>query len=503
MIKEENRKWWILAAMTTSISMIFVDVTVLPVVLPTLKREFNISELSLQWVINAYTLALTVLVLAGGRLGDMLGLRKSFCIGLAFFSFASALCGLSPSPEWLIANRALQGIGGAFMIPATQGIIFHHFPPHQRGKAIGLFVSIGSIFLALGPLVGGFLTQYLSWHFVFWINLPIALIGFCLTMLTTPPMQGTKERFDFWGWIAICIGISSIVVALMQSQLWGWGSLRTLALLSFGAAVLFTLYHFRRRAPLSIIDFALIKQHSFIGGSGCIFIAQFILIVTVFWAIYFQNILGLDPSQAGILTFASNLPVLFGAPMGGFLVDRYGPRLPVITGLFLILFSLCWFMLFSVHENLWHLLPTLLPFGLGVPMIFTPSSVALFHEVAPEKRGVASGLNATFRQLGATLAMAFFGTFFSTMQSHVVSTELSKDPQTAILDPEIISGLLAKTPLALKTVKQLSPTDAQLAWEAAKTAFITAFNFINFSAACVAVIGLFFARKFLKDKPIH
>ena len=183
-LTEQNRKWWILAAMTTAISMIFVDITVLPVVLPTLQRELLISDLELQWILNSYTLVLAVLVLAGGRIGDMWGLKKSFCFGTVTFALGSALCGLSHSGWWMIFSRTLQGVGGAFLLPATQGIIMFHFPPHQRGKAVGLFVSIGSIFLALGPLIGGALTTWASWRFVFWINLPIAAAGLLLTLYT-------------------------------------------------------------------------------------------------------------------------------------------------------------------------------------------------------------------------------------------------------------------------------------------------------------------------------
>src|SRR5581483_5579340 len=288
MLTEENRKWWILTAMTTSVSMIFVDITVLPVVLPTLQRDMQISDLGLQWIINAYTLVLAVFVLIGGKLGDILGLRKTFSIGALCFATTSAMCGMSTTEWWLIFSRALQGCGAALLLPATQAILISNFPPHQRGKALGLFVSIGSIFLALGPLIGGSLTTYLSWRYVFWINLPIAAIGLLLTYYAVPYIRGTKHALDIRGFVILAAGIASSVVALMQAQIWGWLSPLTLGLLLIGALSLITLFRRKHKPHASIIDFELIKKKSFIASASSIFANQWIIMVTVFWVIYFQ-----------------------------------------------------------------------------------------------------------------------------------------------------------------------------------------------------------------------
>lgn len=502
-ITEDNRKWWILAAMTTSISMIFVDVTVLPVALPTLSRELHIDQLGLQWVVNAYTLVLSVLVLAGGRLGDMWGLRKTFCLGLVFFALSSALCGISHSEAWLVFSRGLQGIGGALMIPATQGIIMTHFAPHQRGKAIGLFVSIGSIFLSLGPLIGGSLTQYFNWRYVFWINIPIAALGLLLTLISTPPMLGRRGKFDFLGFFAMAIGGTSLITALMQSQHWGWLSLSTLSLLAVGIVFLVILYQLRLRKREHIIDFALGKKRSFIGGSGSIFITQFALMITVFWAIYFQNILHYSPSQAGLLAFLSNFPVLFGAPLAGFLVDRLGPRIPVMTGFTLMAFSVACLLVFEAHENMWRLILTLIPFGLGSPMAFTPSSVAMYAEVPLDKRGIASGMNAALRQFSATLGLALFGTLFGTIQTYHMGKQLALNPNTAILNVQDMDTLLSKSPQALKAVEVLSPVDSTYVYTVARDAFLSGFFWINSVSMLFLLGGAFFAYRLLKNRPLH
>ncbi len=326
--------------------MIFIDITVLPVVLPTLQRQLQLHDLGLQWVLNAYTLSLAVLVLAGGKLGDMWGLKKAFCVGIFIFAGASAMCGLSDTEAWLIFSRALQGVGGAFLLPATQGIIISHFPPHQRGKALGLFVSIGAIFLALGPLIGGFLTSYLSWRYVFWINLPIASIGILLALYSIPPMQGKKQAFDYRGFFILSCAIASAVVALMQAQNWGWSSPMTITLLCIGACSLWFLFKRKHKPHASILDFELMGKKSFIASATSIFCNQFIVMAAVFWTIYFQNILGFSPSKAGVYSFLANLPVLIAAPIGGYLVDKCGPRLPVMSGFGLVFFALAWFLTF-------------------------------------------------------------------------------------------------------------------------------------------------------------
>ena len=502
-ITEDNRKWWILAAMTTTISMIFIDVTVLPVALPTINRELNISDLQLQWVVNAYTLALTVCVLAGGRIGDLWGVKKSFSFGIMLFALASLLCGFSQSPLWLIANRCLQGVGGAFLLPATQNIIFSSFPPHQRGKALGLFISVGSIFLSLGPLIGGALTQYASWRYIFWINIPIAFIGLALAFVTVQKTPAVKEKFDFFGFVTIGIGISSIVIGLMQSQNWGWDSLKTLSLFLLG--ILFLILHFKihMRTVHPLIDFSLFKKRSFLGGSFCIVISQFLFMSGIFWAIYFQNVLHFSPSKAGLLAFSANLPVIIGAPVAGFLVDRFGPRLPVIIGYGLILVGLVMFLFFINHENMPHLLFALIPFGIGAPMTLSPSSISLLSDVPPEKRGGASGLSAGMRQLSATLGLAIFGTLFTSVQYTQLTKSLGSNPSTASLNARTLEGLLSKAPAATQIVDSLPKATATFVTESATEAFIRAISSINLLGIAIACLGVFIAWRFLKNRPLH
>jgi EmrB/QacA subfamily drug resistance transporter len=501
-LTEENRKWWILAAMTTTVSMIFVDITVLPVALPTLQREMHISDLGLQWIINAYTLALAVLVLAGGKVADMWGLRNGFCFGTLTFAGASALCGLSQVEWWLILSRALQGVGGAILLPATQGIIISSFPPHQRGKALGLFVSIGSIFLALGPLIGGNLVTYLSWHYVFWINLPIATVGLLLALYAVPRMRGKKEAFDIPGFLILSTGIACLVVALMQAQEWGWSSPATLILLFLGFFSLTFLFRRKHKLRTSILDFDLLRKKSFISSASFIFCNQLVVMVTVFWAIYFQNILGFSPSKAGAYAFMANIPVLFAAPIGGILVDKFGPRLPVMTGFGLIFFSLGWFVSFLHFENIYLLMPTLLTFGFGVSMIFTPCFVSLMNDVPAEKRGNASGMTSALRQFSSSLGLAIFGTLYSSVYLAQLGKLLQANDSTATLSPLQFEGLLSRSPEAMHNMQQLPSTVAHYIFESARISFLDAFFWINLVGALIAMSCVVLAYKIMGNHTI-
>ena len=499
----QNRKWWILSTMTATISMIFIDITVLPVALPTLQRELGFSDLGLQWAINIYTLVLAVLVLAGGRLGDMWGLKKAFCFGLIVFAVASAACGFSQKEWWFIFSRALQGLGGAFLIPATQGIIAAHFPPHQRGRASGIYVSIGSVFLAFGPLIGGTLTSYLSWRYVFWINLPIAAIGFLMALFIVPSMKGKKETFDMRGFLILVLGLSGVIIGLMQAQNWGWLSIPTLSFLSIGSFFLCFLFHRKHKKHATLIDFALIRKKSFIASISVIFCIQLLAMVTVFWAIYFQNILGFSPSKAGLFSFAANIPVFFMAPVSGFLVDRFGPRLPVTIGFGLIIFALSGFLIFSHLPNVWLLIPTLLLFGSGSPLIFTPSFVALRNATSATNQGIVSGTAATFRQFGATLGLTLFGTIYTSTFLGKLGKSLQENSTLSSLDPTQFEGLLSKSPQALHALGELSSSNANYVLDAAREAFLKGFSYINILATIVALIGMIIALRLLKNTPAH
>ncbi|MFL5858090.1 MAG: MFS transporter, partial [Solirubrobacteraceae bacterium] len=223
---ESNRRWWTLGAMCFALFMIMLDNTVVNVALPSIQRDLGASLSSLEWTVNAYTLTFAVLLVTGGRLGDIFGRRRMFLFGVVTFALSSAAIGFSPSDAWLIAGRALQGIGAAFMMPATLSIISNAFPPQERGKAIGTWAGVSAMALAIGPVVGGFLVENVSWQSIFFLNVPVAVLAVFVTLAATRESrdESSTHHVDFPGVSTITVGLSALVLALVEGNSWGWGS---------------------------------------------------------------------------------------------------------------------------------------------------------------------------------------------------------------------------------------------------------------------------------------
>lgn len=477
-----SHKWWVLIAMTSCVSMIFIDVTVLPVTLPTVQHELNLSETSLQWIVNAYILVLATLVLAGGRLGDRFGRRRIFCWGVLLFGLSSAFCGLSFNEPSFIFSRALQGVGGAMLFPATAAIIVDTFPEGERGRAIGIYTSVGSVFLAIGPFIGGLFTEYLSWRYVFWMNLPIAAIGFLLTMRFVDKSLTHFQKFDWPGFMTFSTGLVCIIVGLMQTHNWGWTDPIVLSLMISGVILLAFLGFVDRKVEHPYIDFKLFQNRVFTGTIIAIFCTQFVVMVTVFWNIYFQNALLFTPAETGLLNLICNAPLIITAPLGGYISDRYGPKLPTMLGFTIVAASFIWFLQVYDTKNIPLMLSALIPFGSGIPLIFTPSFTTLMEGVPERKRGLASGTANMIRQFGATLGFAIFGSIFLSL--------LDQRLLRAQINPEQFSGLLAKTKTAMSAFNDLSNEAQAYVWQSTVKASSDAFWGINLLALIVTILGL-------------
>src|SRR5881409_2299470 len=231
-LNEDNRKWWTLAAMCFALFMIMLDNTVVNVALPSIQRDLHASISGLEWTVNAYTLSFAVLLVTGGRLGDLFGRRRMFLFGVVLFAASSAFIGLSPSDAWLVTGRTVQGVGAAFMMPGTLSTISNTFPPEERGKAIGTWAGVSALALAIGPVVGGFLVENVSWQSIFFLNLPVAVAAVVVTLFATHESRDetAPPSVDIPGVAAITVGLASLVLALVEANGWGWGSARIVGL---------------------------------------------------------------------------------------------------------------------------------------------------------------------------------------------------------------------------------------------------------------------------------
>ena len=251
-ITEENRKWWTLGSMCFALFMIMLDNTVVNVALPSIQSDLDASLSALEWTINVYTLTFAVLLVTGGRLGDIFGRRRAFMFGVVVFALSSATAGLAPNATWLVGSRALQGIGAAFMMPATLSIITNAFPAHERGKAIGTWAGVSALALALGPVVGGFLTEQVSWRAIFFLNLPVAALAVFVALFAVKESRDSTvpRTIDFAGVGTLTVGIGALVLALVEGNGWGWGSPRILALLATSVAGLVAFFVVERRVEV-------------------------------------------------------------------------------------------------------------------------------------------------------------------------------------------------------------------------------------------------------------
>lgn len=410
-----QNRWKSFSALIPAAAMAFLDQTILPVALPTIQIEFQASDTALQWSIDAYLLMIAVFVLAGGKLGDRIGHRRNLMMGISGFIICSILCGLSTNITMLIIARAFQGISAALIFPSQTALVARIFPLKHRGKATGMIVSISSLFMILGPLVGGYFTQAASWHWIFWINLPIGLIGLWLIGSFLPPSEPGKGKIDLPGFFFFAIGSSSLTISFMEAADWGWISLKTLVAFLITAIAGFLLLRRERYSLHPFLDLTLFKRPVYSAININVTIIQFIIMITVSRIIYIQEILGYSPLQTGMIAFASSSPIFFFAPIAGFLSDRYSPKLPIAIGYLSLIYSFMWLGFFST-PSLFSLLLPLTAFGAGLPLIFTPSYSSALASVSPQKSGVAMGIILTFRMLGGTIGLALIQLFISSVE---------------------------------------------------------------------------------------
>lgn len=499
-ISEKKRKRLILLAMTSSTSLIFLNATLLPVALPTIQRELVVSMSSLQWIINAYLLATAVFVIAGGRLGDLFGHRRLFCIGVAIYSISSVMGAMAGSGWWLIMSRAIQGTGGALMSPAGMSLIIHAFPENERGRAIGIMVAIGSLFLSLGPFIGGAFTQYLSWRWAFWINPPIALYGIFMVLKAVPKSAPLKESFDFPGFIALALTITCLTLALMQGKVWGWGSWQVVLLLLMALCFFIAVRGLEYLAKNPFFQFSLFKNRTFLGGCVLILCAQFLLMITVFWPIYFQRIVMDSPMVAGLIIAVGTVPLMLFAPISGNLADRKGARLPLLIGYGLLFLCFLWFSYFLSYQIVTILFPALFAFGAGISFVMTPASAATLSSVPKSKTGVATGMYNTLRFTGATIGVAVLGAVQVNVQDSLFENAMKNNPATASLNPNLYEGLLNSLPKSVNAAAALEPAVSNQVQQALIKSSTIAFSTINLVTAAVALLAFLMTLVFFKKK---
>ncbi|MEM8587316.1 MAG: MFS transporter [Pseudomonadota bacterium] len=416
LISENPRKYWLLATMGLVLGVVLLDETVVGVALPTMIRDLGLSTVGSHWVVNAYLLVFAGLAAAAGRLGDIVGIKTLFIIGLAIFGLASLACGFAQSGAWLIAARAIQGVGAAIVFPASLAVITHAFPPEQRGMAMGVYSAVGTSFLALGPFAGGFFSDVLSWRWIFWINPPIviAIAAVVVALLRDPP-RGSGVRLDVPGLVTLVAGLSLVVFAIMQGPDWGWAHLAIWLVLAAGLAITLLFVVVELRASRPLIDVVLFENGAFSALNLTIVMAQFSkLAVFIFIAAYLQDVLGFPAMTAGLILLAGTVPPMLTSIPTGMILDRIGGRVILLGGLLASFFCMVWLALVVNWGSFWLLLPAMIIWGGCLQTQFVPALRDVMDAVSPDKRGQAGGISMTAQLLGGTVGMTVCGALFVT-----------------------------------------------------------------------------------------
>lgn len=481
-------RWLVLLAMTGSLCLIFLDVTVVGVALPRMQVDLGLSESGVQWVMNAYTLTIASMVALGGRVADSCGRVRMFLTGVVLFSTASALAGLAWESGSIIAARIAQGLGAALMQPASSTIVINSFAPGERGKAMGIYVGIPMAFLALGPLIGGGLTELISWRACFLLNLPVAAAAIALTIRARPNDGPPGVRgFSPLAAALYLAGLPTLVFGLQQWGAWGW-SPTVVASIVVGASlvVVFVRSEWRRSEPLLAVR--LFGERGFLGDGIVLFCMQFAMTGQVIYlSSYFQSALGFSPSRAGAALMPMLLPVIVVVQVAGRMYDRLGARTPVLIGTLLATLGLAVEALAIPTGRILPVTIGMVLFGLGIGFVMSPTNTDALSRVGAAARAQASGLLGTLRQVGGSAGIALLGATVLAVQTlGVRESGASEDLLIAAAargDPASLAALASESADRLADARAiLMRGTAAGQWVAAAaiaTAFVVAWLFVD------------------------
>jgi len=500
LITDDNRKWWTLGAMCFALFMIMLDNTVVNVALPSIQKDLGASISGLEWTINGYTLSFAVLLATGGRLGDIFGRRRMFLAGVVIFATSSATAGFAPNETALVLSRVVQGVGAALMMPGTLSIITDAFPAHERGKAMGTWAGVSALALAVGPVLGGFLTEHVSWRAIFYINIPVAIGAVAATLFAVRESRDTSvgREVDYAGVAVLTVGLTALVLALVEGNAWGWGSTQIVALLGLAAIALPAFVFVENRVKAPMVQFDLLSDRNFLASVCVALIITFAMMgVFFFLALYMQDILGYSPLEAGIRFLPSTLMIVGVAPVAGRLSDRFGPRWLIAGGLLIVSASLFSFSRIAVDSGYLDLLPGFMLLGIGVAMTMSPMTSAAMNAVPVQKAGIASGVLSMFRMVGGSLGIAVTGAIFQGLVSSRLDSLLGGSGVTAAqrqsISDQLGGGTVPKVPgLDAAQVKQVTL--------AGNEAFVYAVSHAMMVSGFVALVGALIGATAIRAK---
>ena len=410
-----RRNGWTLGIVSVALFMVVLDNLVVSVALPTIHRDLGASIQSLEWTVNAYVLAYAVLLLTGAALGDRFGRKRMFLTGLGVFTAASAAAALAPSTDLLVAARAVQGAGAAMVTPLTLTLLAEAFPAEKRGMAIGVWSGVSGIAVALGPLVGGAVVQAISWHWIFWINVPIGIVLAPLAVRWLKESRGPYGKLDLRGLALASTGAFGVVFGLVRAQTLGWTSATILTSIGLGIILLAVFVRFELRTAEPMLPMSFFAKRSFAVTNVASLTMYFGMFGSIFFlSQYMQNVLGNTPLQAGLKLLVWTGATMLVAPFAGVFSERLGSRPFMATGLSLQAGALAWLALtVSTHQTYGSMIIPFIMAGAGMALVFAPSANAILSSVRTDQAGQASGANTAIREVGGVLGVAVLASVFT------------------------------------------------------------------------------------------
>lgn len=498
------KQWWALIGICLLAFILFLDVGIVANALPAIQQALGANTTELQWLIAAFMLALCACMATMGRLGDIFGLRKVFYINIVLFSLASFGAGISQNIFELICCRALQGITAA-AVPISPALITHNFAADHRPKAMAIFSIITGSGLALGPVIGGFLIDTVGWRWVFLINLPIAIMGLLICAKTVVEAEKPQQResFDLWGALLLLIGMSSLVISLMQGSHWGWTSPITLIGLCIAAITLlaFIRVEFHKQHPL--INFHLLNNPTFIPAAvTCVIFGTFMATLLFLNPLYLQYILALSASQAGLLLFIISAMVVIIGPAVGWLTHHYGTKIGTVLVLLLTLISAFSHYFFTEDLQILIVLMAFITFGMAWGILNIAPVLAVTATVKHKDTGMVMGALWSFLNVGASAGLAVMGVLFhwQEKQFFLQHLQLSQIPLNTRL-VNLTQSLLDEPEHIQQALNELSENFSSIILPLLKQAFMHGFHITVFWLGVITAIALIFVAVTMREPP--
>ncbi|MCA1831627.1 MAG: MFS transporter [Actinomycetota bacterium] len=502
----ENRseKVVVLFTMVFALFMAMLDNTVVNVALPRLSHDLGAGVSGLQWIVDGYVLALASLLLTGGILGDRFGRKRTFLIGLVTFTFSSLLCGLSQTTGQLIAARGLQGVGAALLLPGTLSIITVTFPPKERAKAIGIWAGVSGLALALGPTVGGWMVEHVGWESVFFLNVPIGIIGTITGLRTIRESRSPQaRRLDVGGLLIGTAGLFSLTYALIEANQRGWGDGVIVTTLLAGGVLLAVLVAFEHRSAHPMMPLQLFRIRPFSAGNAVAFSVTLAMFGTFFFmSLYMQQIRGYSPFEAGLRFVPMTGMIIFAAPNAGRLASKYGSRWPMTLGLTLAGAGMLLLSRVNADTPFLLILPVLMMMGIGMGSTMTPMTAAVMNAVGHERAGLGGAMTNTSREVGGVFGIALLGSLLTTKLKSALTVKLGGLGLAAAQKSALIAtaGHGRFDPQLLKGFR---PETAAAVTNAYSDSFIGGFHLALLVAACVLLFSAGLSYMFIPSGAPH